>query len=35
MRNMKLNLKTYRTIQFSVISGNLGMDYLVRLVVSG
>lgn len=35
MRNMKLSLKTYRTIQFSVISGNLGMGFLVGSVVSG
>lgn len=35
MRNMKLSLKTYRTIQLSVISGNLGMGFLVGSVVSG
>lgn len=35
MRNRKLNLKTYRTTQFSVISGNLEMDFLVGPVVSG
>lgn len=35
MRTMKLNLKTYRTIWFSVISVNLGMGFLVGPVVSG